>query len=196
LEFRPGNLTPLINRRTDGYGGSTEQRARFPAEVVSAIRDAVPAEVPIVVKMNADDGFSGGLHIDEALRVAKLLVAAGADAIVPSFGYTSLNGFGMLRGDVPLAQMAEAMPNGSKCLVRLLGRFLVPTIPYEHTFLLDLARRFVDALRGSGAMWAVPIRSRRCRRCSALAARRCSSAGRYYASRSLFASSKPRLGSR
>lgn len=48
--------------------------------------------------------------------------------------------------------MAEAMPNGSKCFVRLLGRFLVPTIPYEHTFLLDLARRVVDALWGSGAI--------------------------------------------
>ena len=134
-------LTPLINRRRDGYGGSTEGRARFPLEVVRAIREECP-HTPLLVKMNGDDGIAyGGLHLDEALTIARwLVVDGGADAIVPSFGYTSLNGFGMLRGEVPLGEMAEAMPDGSKTLTRLLGRCLVPQIAYEPLFLQEQAR--------------------------------------------------------
>ena len=142
-------LSPLINRRRDGYGGGTMARARFPTEVLRAVRDAVGAEFPLLIKMNADDGFAGGMRIDEAVIVARLLADAGADAIVPSFGYTALNGFGMLRGDVPLSEMAQAMPKGSKTLTRVLGRCLVPTIPFESTFLLEHAKRFVAALAGT-----------------------------------------------
>ena len=143
-------LTPIINRRRDGYGGDLIGRARLPCEIVRALRSAHP-NVPILVKMNGDDGFPGGLRIDEAVAIARLLADAGADAIVPSFGFTSLNGFGMLRGTVPLQQMAEAMPVGSKLITRLLGRLLVPTIPYESLFLRDIAKRFVDALEGTDA---------------------------------------------
>eukprot|EP00929_Paragymnodinium_shiwhaense_P014980 TRINITY_DN122997_c0_g1_i1.p1 TRINITY_DN122997_c0_g1~~TRINITY_DN122997_c0_g1_i1.p1 ORF type:complete len:443 (+),score=60.83 TRINITY_DN122997_c0_g1_i1:170-1330(+) len=143
-------LTPMINRRGDGYGGywSIEGRARFPAEVLRAIRSACPEDVPIFVKMNADDGLPfGGLKIDEALKAATMFAKAGADAIIPSFGYTSLNGFGMLRGSVPLAQMAESLPGGVRWIVRWFGRFLVPQIKYESNFMQHLTQRFVDALR-------------------------------------------------
>lgn len=141
-------LTPIINRRNDGYGGDVMGRARFPCEIVEAIRAAHPS-VPILVKLNGDDGFVGGLRLSEAVVVARLLTAAGADAIIPSYGYTSLNGFGMLRGSVPLQQMADAMPKGSKTLTRVLGRFLVPTIPFESLFLRDIATAFVKALEGT-----------------------------------------------
>jgi 2,4-dienoyl-CoA reductase-like NADH-dependent reductase (Old Yellow Enzyme family) len=148
-------LTPLINRRSDGYGGRLlAHRARFPAEVIAALRAALPDSMPILVKMNADDGLPwGGLKLDDAVAAAQIFARAGADAVVPSFGYTSLNGFGMLRGDVPLEQMAEAMPyRATRWLVRWLGRVLVPAIPFQSMFLRDAAVRFVEALRGSAAV--------------------------------------------
>lgn len=148
-------LTPLVNRRHDGFGGRLlAHRARFPAEVIAAVRAALPESMPILVKMNADDGLPfGGLRLEEALQAAQIFARAGADAVVPSFGYTSLNGFGMLRGDVPLAQMAEAMPyRATRWLVRWLGRVLVPAIAYESAFLRDAAASFVEALRGTPAV--------------------------------------------
>lgn len=142
-------LTPMINRRSDGYGGSlVSDRARFPSEVITAIRNAIPETMPLLVKMNVDDGLPfGGLAIEDSLCAARLFVDAGADAIVPSYGYTSLNGFGMLRGDVPLNQMAAAMPHAfTQWLVRVLGRFLVPTIPYSSLFMKAAVGQYVEAL--------------------------------------------------
>ena len=147
-------LTPLINRRSDGYGGRhIENRARYPAEVIAAIRETIPESMPLIVKMNADDGLPfGGLTMEDSLSAARIFVDAGADAIVPSFGYTSLNGFGMLRGNVPLHEMASAMPYAvSRWLVRWLGWLLVPAIKYESLFLRKAAARFVSGLDGTRA---------------------------------------------
>jgi hypothetical protein len=129
-------LTPMINRRWDKYGGSPEGRARYPREIMEGIRALVGKDFPILIKMNVDDGVSwGGLHLDQALRIAKVFADAGADGIIPSFGYTSLNGFGMLRGNVPLEKMVEALPNGSKMIAKYAGKFVVPSIEFESLFL-------------------------------------------------------------
>lgn len=143
-------LTPIVNRRKDEYGGDAERRARFPADVMREVRAEV-GEMPIVVKMNSDDGLPipGGLGIDDALVAAKAFAVAGADAVIPSYGYTSLNGLSMLRGGVPLSQMAEALPDGSKWICRLLGPYVVPKVEFEPVFLRDSTRRFVEALQGT-----------------------------------------------
>lgn len=143
-------LTPVINRRSDAYGGSPEKRARLACEIAEGIRAAVGPTFPIIVKLNAADGlpFPGGLQVEDSLVAARLLAEAGADAIIPSFGYTSLNGFGMLRGGVPLEQMVESMPNAvARFLGRNLGTTIVPKIDYEPLFLEDLNKRFVDVLK-------------------------------------------------
>lgn len=146
-------LTPLINRRSDEYGGSVEARARFPAQILENLRTLLGEGFPILVKMNADDGFPfpGGLKLRESLQTAKLLVKAGADAIIPSYGYTSLNGFGMLRGNVPLDKMVEALPAGSRRIAKLAGRYIVPQIEYESLFLRPMTQHFIQALEGSPA---------------------------------------------
>ena len=54
-------LSPFTNRRRDQYGGSTENRLRFPLRVLSALRQALGPSYPIIIKMNVDDGFAGGL---------------------------------------------------------------------------------------------------------------------------------------
>lgn len=74
-------LNPLLNRRTDDYGGSLERRARFVLEVVDAIRSRVGAAFPLLVKLNSSDGVEGGLAEDESMAAAKLLVAHGVSAI-------------------------------------------------------------------------------------------------------------------
>eukprot|EP01062_Namystynia_karyoxenos_P069361 TRINITY_DN64872_c0_g1_i1.p1 TRINITY_DN64872_c0_g1~~TRINITY_DN64872_c0_g1_i1.p1 ORF type:complete len:439 (+),score=116.01 TRINITY_DN64872_c0_g1_i1:61-1377(+) len=150
-------LTPLINRRGDRYGGSVERRAAFPVEVLRAVKQAAPG-LPVLVKMNVDDGISQaglpwGLGVDDAIVTAGIFARAGADAIVPSYGYTSLNGFGMLRGNVPLEKMITAMPGGggARSILKWFGKRLVPQIEYESLFLREQSTRLLRALRADPA---------------------------------------------
>src|SRR3954452_16029750 len=83
--YLPSNfLSPLDNRRTDGYGGSIENRTRFSLEVAGAIIAA--ADLPLVWRINGDDGMPGGLVIDDAVEVSRLLEAEGVAAISVSAG--------------------------------------------------------------------------------------------------------------
>jgi 2,4-dienoyl-CoA reductase-like NADH-dependent reductase (Old Yellow Enzyme family) len=79
-------LSPLTNRRKDEYGGSFKNRSRFLFEVYQKVRDTVGAEYPVLIKLNAADNLEGGLEIDDAVRGAQELSAAGIDAIEVSAG--------------------------------------------------------------------------------------------------------------
>ncbi|MEU8855280.1 bifunctional salicylyl-CoA 5-hydroxylase/oxidoreductase [Streptomyces sp. NPDC048556] len=81
-----GFLSPLTNRRTDAYGGSVENRLRFPLEVFDAVRAAWPRERPMTVRISATDWSHGGTSDEDALAVARAFAAHGADAIDVSTG--------------------------------------------------------------------------------------------------------------
>jgi 2,4-dienoyl-CoA reductase-like NADH-dependent reductase (Old Yellow Enzyme family) len=79
-------LSPISNRRTDEYGGSFEGRARFPLEIASAIRDAVPPGRPVGARITGTDWMDAGLTPDDAVRFAKALKQAGLDYVDVSSG--------------------------------------------------------------------------------------------------------------
>jgi anthraniloyl-CoA monooxygenase len=82
-------ITPVSNRRSDAYGGSLENRLRFPLEVFSAMRAAWPADKPMSVRVSATDWIDDGITDDEAVRIARAFHDAGADIIHVSAGQTS-----------------------------------------------------------------------------------------------------------
>jgi anthraniloyl-CoA monooxygenase len=82
-------ITPLTNRRTDAYGGSLENRLRYPLEVFAAIRAVWPEYKPISVRISATDWVEGGITPNDAVEVARAFDAAGADLIDVSAGQTS-----------------------------------------------------------------------------------------------------------
>jgi len=84
-------LSPHFNRRTDDYGGSLENRARFLLEVAAGIRAKVGEDFALLVKINSDDFIEGGFRADEMVRVSRMLEAADVDAIEISGG-TVLSG--------------------------------------------------------------------------------------------------------
>ncbi|MGV1016256.1 MAG: NADH:flavin oxidoreductase/NADH oxidase [Fluviibacter phosphoraccumulans] len=84
-------LSPLSNHRSDSYGGSLENRMRFPLEVLTAVRNAVPAEIPVGVRISATDWINGGFDIPESIIVAKQMELAGADYIHVSSGGLATN---------------------------------------------------------------------------------------------------------
>ena len=82
-------ISPLTNRRTDEYGGSLENRLRFPLEVFRALRKAWPDEKPMSVRISATDWEEGGLTDEEAIEVARAFADAGCDLIDVSTGQTT-----------------------------------------------------------------------------------------------------------
>jgi anthraniloyl-CoA monooxygenase len=79
-------LSPLTNRRTDEYGGSHENRARYPLEVFRAIREIWPEDKPISVRLSCHDWFEGGNTPEDAAIFAQMFKDAGADLIDCSSG--------------------------------------------------------------------------------------------------------------
>ena len=81
-------ISPLTNQRTDDYGGSLDNRMRFPLEVFRAMRAAWPDEKPMSVRISATDWKDGGLTGDDAVEVARRFAEAGCDLIDVSTGQT------------------------------------------------------------------------------------------------------------
>jgi len=84
-------LSPLSNKRTDAYGGSLENRLRFPLEVFDAVRAVWPADRPLGVRVSATDWVDGGWTVDDTVALARALKARDCDFIHVSSGGTSMD---------------------------------------------------------------------------------------------------------
>ena len=82
-------MSPFTNCRTDAYGGSTENRARFVVEIVHRTRTLIGPDFPLMIKMNFNDFVNGGLDKNEAVGIAKIIARAGIDCIEISGGTLS-----------------------------------------------------------------------------------------------------------
>jgi 2,4-dienoyl-CoA reductase-like NADH-dependent reductase (Old Yellow Enzyme family) len=103
-------LSPLSNRRGDAYGGSLENRMRFPLEVFDAVRAAFPADRPVSVRVSGTDWAEGGWDIGQTVAFARALEARGCSAIhVSSGGLTPAQRIPVGPGyQVPLARAVKA----------------------------------------------------------------------------------------
>ncbi|MGH7163792.1 MAG: bifunctional salicylyl-CoA 5-hydroxylase/oxidoreductase [Planctomycetota bacterium] len=82
-------LSPLTNVRADEYGGTLENRLRFPLEVFDAVRAAWPEQKPISVRMSGTEWVEGGLTVEDAVEIARALKAHGCDIVDVSSGLTT-----------------------------------------------------------------------------------------------------------
>lgn len=82
-------ISPITNKRSDEYGGSLENRMRFPLEVFRAMRKAWPDDKPMSVRISATDWIDGGVTGDDAVRIARMFEDAGCDLIDVSTGQTA-----------------------------------------------------------------------------------------------------------
>jgi anthraniloyl-CoA monooxygenase len=79
-------ISPVTNRRTDGYGGSLSARMRYPLEVLDAVRAVWPAGKPVGVRISATDWVESGIGIEDSVEIARMVRAHGADFIDVSAG--------------------------------------------------------------------------------------------------------------
>ena len=118
-------LSPLSNQREDEYGGSLENRMRFPLEVVEAVRDAFPPERPVTIRVSGTDWAEGGWTIEETIAFAQALEARGCSAIhVSSGGLTPAQQIPVGPSyQVPLARAVKAAVRMPVVAVGLITEF-------------------------------------------------------------------------
>lgn len=140
-------LSPKLNRRTDAWGGTLENRARFAREIVQSVRDAVGTEVAVLAKLNMTDGVPGGFWVDESVQVAKWLAVDGAlDAIELTGGSSLQNPMYLFRGEAPIPEMAATFPKAMRLPFKVVGPRFLHSYPYEPAYFLPMARQFREAV--------------------------------------------------
>lgn len=136
-------LSPLLNRRTDRWGGSLEHRARLARRVMTRVREAAAGRVAVTAKLNMTDGVRGGFDVEESLRLARWLVEDGTvDAIELTGGSSLANPMFLFRGAAPLPEFTRTLPWYLRPGFRLVGDRFLRSYPYEEGYFLELARRF------------------------------------------------------
>jgi 2,4-dienoyl-CoA reductase-like NADH-dependent reductase (Old Yellow Enzyme family) len=133
-------LSPRTNQRTDHWGGSLDNRARFLREIVRAVRSAVGPAYPVAVKLNSSDFQRGGFGAEESQKVAAWLVEDGIDLLEISGGtYEQLSLFGIDSPDEPMKaqatrareayflEYASAMRESARVPLAVTGGFRTPT---------------------------------------------------------------------
>lgn len=141
-------LSPATNRRRDAWGGSLAGRMRLPLEVLAAVRERVGGRLAVTAKINTEDGFRGGLELDDALELAAALDAAGIDGITTSGGSVSRNPLFLLRGERPLAAMIAVERNAlQRVALRVLGPAVLRAHAFEAMFFRAAGLRVLERVR-------------------------------------------------
>ena len=136
-------LSPLINRRTDEFGGSLDNRAKVARGMVLAVKRAVGDQIAVTAKLNMSDGVRGGISVDESITTAKWLQDDGAlDAIELTAGSSLVNPMYLFRGDAPLKEFASAFPPPLRWGMRMTGTKFLREYPYHEAYLLREAKQF------------------------------------------------------
>ncbi len=136
-------MSPRWNKRKDDYGGSIENRARVPQQILRAARAAAGDGMAITAKMNMTDGVRGGLQVDESLEFAKIFESEGVlDALELTSGGSQANQMFMFRGGAPRKEMEKVLPNPQRLAFKVAGRFIFKEYPFEELYFLEMARRF------------------------------------------------------
>lgn len=143
-------LSPLINRRTDEYGGSIDNRSRLAREIAGRVRAVAGGQIAVIAKLDMDDGLPGSIWIDEALRTAQLLDTDGTlDALELTQGSSVFKPMYLFRGDVPVREFARVMPAALRPAIRLAGKRVMGNYPYRDLYMLEAARQFVPVMRNT-----------------------------------------------
>ncbi len=124
-------ISPLSNKRRDQYGGNAENRARFPARVLAAVKQAVGKDLAVLAKINVADGVRGGATAADGAITAQILEQAGADMLVLSGGRNMESTWFMFGSPINQKAIAEVLANP---ISRLLMKAAALSTPKDLTF--------------------------------------------------------------
>lgn len=135
-------ISPLSNKRRDAYGGSAENRVRFPAEVLAAVKAAVGSDLAIVAKINLYDGAKKGATVEDAIVTARVLERSGADMLVLSGGRNIESPWAIFHSPLPLDEMKALNPGLKSRLQFAVLKAMTPkSLCFSPLYFLDAAKR-------------------------------------------------------
>lgn len=142
-------ISPLSNKRSDEYGGCIENRVRFPARVLKAVKKAVGDDLAILCKISVADGVNGGTHVKDSIVTAELLQNAGADMLVLSGGRNIESTWFMFGSNMNREEMGTVLKaHGQKLLAMLVqaAASKEPKIEFKELYFLENSRQIRDAV--------------------------------------------------
>lgn len=141
-------LSPLSNRRRDAFGGSVENRSRFPAAVLRRVKDAVGADLAVCCKLSVSDGVPGGNQPADSALTARLLEAEGADLLTLSGGRNVESPWALFGSPMPTAQMKAAAPTALARLgITMLEKRTPRDLAFRELYFLEASRVVRQAVR-------------------------------------------------
>ena len=124
-------LSPISNKRTDQYGGTLINRARFAIEVLKSMRERLGSDFPIIYRFSADEFMEGGLSVNDTIAIAQLMEKAGANVLDVSVGNAYTSRYITQPSMVPhafIADIAEQFKKSVSIPVAVAGRINDPLI--------------------------------------------------------------------
>lgn len=138
-------LSPVYNRRRDAYGGSAEARARYPAEVLRAVLDAVGGAMGVACKVSMYAGHAGGGTVEDSVAQCRVLAQAGAHLVVLSSGMNIETPWHIFGSPMPPSAMAGQGSRLMKMAAKIL-EWRQPRLAFRELYNLDAARRIRAAV--------------------------------------------------
>jgi len=140
-------LSPFYNERKDRWGGSDKNRFRFLKEIIIEVRSMLPANMPVLIKLNSNDftpqkGIVPGL----AATYAKWLADLNIDLLEVSCGSVDFAPFNECRGDIPVEEMTTSFPWWKRPFIKAMLKSWVGKYDLEEGYNLDAAKRIKPAL--------------------------------------------------
>jgi 2,4-dienoyl-CoA reductase-like NADH-dependent reductase (Old Yellow Enzyme family) len=134
-------LSPFFNHRNDSWGGTDEKRFRFLERIFLRIREEIPQEMPIIIKLNTHDHTPGrGITPELAKKYVKWLVALGLDGAELSSGTASYCIMDVCRGGVPIQDLVKRFPRWKRPLARLVLRTWVGKYDLKEGYHFEAAK--------------------------------------------------------
>lgn len=142
-------ISPLNNRRTDEYGGSAENRVRFPAQVLKAVKEAVGDQIAVLAKINVSDGVKRGADENDAIVTAKALEEAGADMLVLSGGRNVESTWFMFGSNMNRPVISNMLRSQKEWLAAFMMNAVAqsePKISFKEMYFLEYSRAIRKAV--------------------------------------------------
>jgi len=141
-------VSPLSNKRKDEYGGSTENRIRFPVEVLNAVKQAVGDDLGVIAKINVSDGVKGGSTVDDAIILAKALEAAGADMLVLSGGRNIESTWFMFGSAINMEEMLKFIQSPvTRFFFKMSAKSIPKDLKFKEMYLHEFSVKIREAVK-------------------------------------------------
>jgi len=142
-------ISPLSNRRRDEFGGSPENRVRFPVRVLAAVKRAVGDTTAVLAKINVADGISRGAQVEDGIVTARALQAAGADMLVLSGGRNVESTWFMFGSNMNRPEMSKVLKQQGEWLTALMMKAAASSerkMTFREMYFLEYSRRIRAAV--------------------------------------------------